>query len=530
MCAGYAATLQMLLNAVGIDTVEVTSFNHAWNMVNLYGIWYEVDATWADQSNIMYLYYNRSYDFYKNEYGNGSSHTVEDYWNSLVPEAIYDSQMSYQYESPYFESGNYTWFEVNNDPDTKGYLAAPVIAKNNASFAYAPKTVQGMNEHTYTTLYLKEKAAVPIPTAVTGLKIGGRATDVIRLNWDRNDTAEGYIIEQYKNGAWTRIARIGNSSTTTYRVEKLSAFTTYQFRVRTFNFNENVPQYSDYQYINGKTNPPAPTGVKIGGRAADALRLNWDRNANAEGYIIEQYKNGAWTRVARIGSNSTTTYRVEKLSASCTCQFRIRSFGFDGNTPLYSGWAYINGKTIPSFVSGVKIGGRAENALRLNWTKNASAEGYIIEQYKNGAWTRIARIGSNSTVTYCAEKLSASTTYQFRIQSFAFDGSTPLYSDWTYINGKTTPSAMSGVMIGGVAKDALRINWNKNTTSQGYIIEQYKNGKWTRIARIGSNSTTTYRVENLSAFTTHQFRIQAFNFEKNTPLYGVWFYVGGTTK
>lgn len=279
--------------------------------------------------------------------------------------------------------------------------------------------------------------SVAKPSSVSDLKIGGRAEDALRLNWNKNTTAEGYIIEQYKNNAWTRIARIGSNSTTTYRVENLKAFTTYKFRVRSFNFNGKNPQYSDFQYINGKTNPSSPTGVKIGGRAADALRLNWNRNTNAEGYIIEQYKGGKWTRIARIGSNSTTTYRVENLGVSTTYKFRIQSFGFDGNTPLYSAYTYINGKTNPSSMTGIKIGGTAKDALRLNWNKNGSAQGYIIEQYKGGKWTRIARIGSNSTTTYRVEKLSSHTTYKFRIQAFNFDGNTPLYGNWSYVNGTT---------------------------------------------------------------------------------------------
>lgn len=279
--------------------------------------------------------------------------------------------------------------------------------------------------------------SVAKPSSVSDLKIGGRAADALRLNWNKNTTAEGYIIEQYKNNAWTRIARIGSNSTTTYRVENLKAFTTYKFRVRSFNFNGKNPQYSDFQYINGKTNPSSPTGVKIGGRAADALRLNWNRNTNAEGYIIEQYKGGKWTRIARIGSNSTTTYRVENLGVSTTYKFRIQSFGFDGNTPLYSVYTYINGKTNPSSMTGVKVGGASRAAIRINWNKNGSAQGYIIEQYKGGKWTRIARIGSNSTTTYRVEKLSSHTTYKFRIQAFNFDGNTPLYGNWSYVNGTT---------------------------------------------------------------------------------------------
>lgn len=162
--------------------------------------------------------------------------------------------------------------------------------------------------------------------------------------------------------------------------------------------------------------------MKIGGWASDALRINWNKGEGASGYIIEQYKNGAWSRIARIEGGNVTTFRVERLAASTAYQFRIQSFAFDGGTPVYSGFVKVNGKTKPSTVSGVKIGGRAVDALRINWNKNVSASGYIIEQYKNGSWVRIARIEGNSTVTYRIAGLQSGTSYKFRIQAFGFDG------------------------------------------------------------------------------------------------------------
>ncbi len=364
---------------------------------------------------------------------------------------------------------------------------------------------------------------------LTGVKIGGRAADALRLSWNKNSLASGYIIEQYKSGKWVRIARIANNATTTYRVENLSPSTSYKFRVQAFGFDGSTPIYGSWSSISGKTNPTVMSGVKIGGRAADALRLNWNKNATASGYIIEQYKSGKWVRIARIANNATTTYRVENLSPSTSYKFRVQAFGFDGSTALYGNSVTISGKTNPSVMSGVKIGGRAANALRLNWNKNATASGYIIEQYKSGKWVRIARIANSATTTYRVENLSPSTTYKFRVQAFGFDGDTALYGSWTTISGKTNPSIMSGVKIGGRATDALRINWNKNATASGYIIEQYKSGKWVRIARIANNATTTYRVENLSPSTTYKFRVQAFGSDGSTALYSFWQYTSGTT-
>ena len=279
--------------------------------------------------------------------------------------------------------------------------------------------------------------AVPKPDNVNGLKIGGRAVDALRLNWNKNSKASGYIVEQYKNGKWTRIARIGNSNTVTCRIAGLQASTKYQFRVQAFGFDGSTPLYSGYQYMNGTTLPTSVSGLEIGGRAVDALRLNWNKNSKASGYIVEQYKNGKWTRIARIGNSNTVTCRIAGLQASTKYQFRVQAFGFDRSTPLYSGYQYMNGTTLPTSVSGLKIGGTAKDALRLNWNKNAGASGYIIEQNVNGKWTRIARLGSNDILTYRIERLNASTTYQFRVQAFGFDGSTALYSSWRYINGTT---------------------------------------------------------------------------------------------
>ncbi len=402
----------------------------------------------------------------------------------------------------------------------------------------------GAFRYTYTTIYgkpgsyvetyaqnnnIKFEAVGKESYEITGVQIAGRAGDALRINWDKNSWVSGYILEQYKNGKWERIARIGKNTTTTYRVAKLSPGTSYQFRICGFAFDGSTPIYGDYTEVTGKTNPSVMTGVKIGGRAGNALRLNWTKNPTAAGYIIEQYQSGKWVRIAQISGNATTTYRVGNLSPLTTYKFRIQAFNYDGKTAIYGGYAYVNGKTNPSIMTGVKIGGRAADALRINWTKNPTAAGYIIEQYKSGKWVRIARISGNTTTTYRVEKLSPLTTYQFRIRAFNYDGKTAIYGNYAYVNGKTNPSIMTGVKIGGTAKDALRINWTKNPTAAGYIIEQYQSGKWVRIAKISNNATTTYRVEKLSPSTTYQFRIRAFNFDGSTALYGNYAYVDGQT-
>lgn len=89
VCAGYADAMCMMCNAVGLDAVSVTSYNHQWNKVRIDDIWYNYDATWGDGDSygIYYDYYARSDAFYA---ADSSSHVEEYFWTDYSPNAVID--------------------------------------------------------------------------------------------------------------------------------------------------------------------------------------------------------------------------------------------------------------------------------------------------------------------------------------------------------------------------------------------------------------------------------------------------------
>ena len=273
------------------------------------------------------------------------------------------------------------------------------------------------------------------------------------------------------------------------------------------------------------------TGAKLGGRAADALRINWTKNTSADGYIVEMYQGNKWVRVAKITSNGTTTFRKAGLSASTVYKFRVRAYKMEGKTAVYSEYsATVAARTNPSVIKGAKLTGRAADALRINWTKNASADGYIVEMYQGNKWVRVAKITSNSTTTFRKAGLKASTVYKFRVRAYKMSGKTALYGNYSAtVTARTNPSVMTGVKIAGKAKDALRVNWTKNTSAQGYIVEMYKGGKWVRVAKITNGNTTTFRKAGLAKNTTYKFRVKAYYMSGKIALYGNYGSVSGKT-
>ncbi len=273
------------------------------------------------------------------------------------------------------------------------------------------------------------------------------------------------------------------------------------------------------------------SGVKLGGRASDALRINWTKNTTADGYIVEMYKGGKWVRVAKITSNSTTTFRKAGLKAGTAYKFRVRAYKMSGKTALYGNYSTtVTARTNPSVMTGAKLGGRAADALRINWTKNASADGYIVEMYQGNKWVRVAKITNNGTTTFRKAGLKASSVYKFRVRAYKMSGKTALYGNYSAtVTARTNPSIVKGVKIGGKAKDALRVNWTKNTSAQGYIVEMYKGGKWVRVAKITNGNTTTYRKVGLAKNTAYKFRVKAYYMSGKTALYGNYGSVSGKT-
>ena len=371
-----------------------------------------------------------------------------------------------------------------------------------------------------------------LPSKVTGAKLCGRAADALRINWTKNASANGYIVEMYQNGKWERVAKITNSNTTTYRKAGLKASTVYKFRVRAYKMSGKTALYGNYSAtVAAMTNPSVMTGTKLGGRAADALRVNWSKNASADGYIVEMYQGNKWVRVAKITSNSTTTFKKSGLKASSVYKFRVRAYKMSGSTALYGNYSVtVTAMTNPSVMAGAKLGGRAADALRINWTKNVSADGYIVGMYQGNKWVRVAKITSNNTTTFKKSGLKASSVYKFRVRAYKMCGSTALYGNYSAtVTERTNPSVIKDVKIGGKAKDALRVNWTKNASAQGYIVEMYKGGKWVRVAKITNGNTTTFRKAGLAKNTTYKFRVRAYHMSGKTALYGNYGSVSGKT-
>ena len=354
-----------------------------------------------------------------------------------------------------------------------------------------------------------------LPATVTDFRCTARTDSTVTLSWNKNTSATGYCIEQYKNEKWTRIAKLSVNSAISYTATGLTAGTTCKFRIRSYRNTADKTDYSAYATVAADTLPVNVSNFRCTGRTSNSLTLSWNKNTTAGGYIIQQYINGKWVQKAKLTNNSTTSYTVSGFASATSYSFRIRAYKTIGANTVYSGYASCTTLTSPTNVSGLVCSARSYNSITLSWNKNSAATGYKLEQYKGGKWVQIAMINSNKTISYKVTGLTAATSYNFRIRAYKTSGNVTAHSGYASCTTLTSPTNVSRLVCSARSYNSITLGWNRNSAATGYKLEQYKGGKWVQIAMIKSNKTTSYKVTGLTAATSYNFRIRAYKTSGN---------------
>ena len=146
VCAGYSAAYEALCNAVGIDTLCITSDDHEWNAVRVNNSWYNVDTTWADQtSGVIYTYFMKSDADYMNDDSHGiTMHTPISWWNWRKPPCTLTTGSTHD--------------AVGSLPSPVGTVATPVITVSRSGGGY---TISMSDSTAGATIYYATDGSMP---------------------------------------------------------------------------------------------------------------------------------------------------------------------------------------------------------------------------------------------------------------------------------------------------------------------------------------------------------------------------------
>ena len=419
----------------------------------------------------------------------------------------YNSNMFHQYTSDWRDwvhnSSDYVYFDIECAHEFLEEVVSPTYDN------------EGYTLHTCTKCgYSFQDDFVPALShnKVTGLRAKVRYTNSLILAWDENEDAGGYEIEQYRDGDWQCIETIYDNTEVSYKVDDLRADTTYTFRIRPFVCIQDYNSYGEYTRLAAKTRIPNVTGLTSKSISSSTITLSWNKNNKATGYVIEQYKGGKWSGIATTKNNTTLSFTVKGLETDTTYTFRVKAYRTVNGKTEYSEYRRIQKTTAMDNVTGFKVKSTTSNSVTLTWNKTDRTTDYKIEQYKGGKWVDVDYISNEKSPVYTVTGLAPDTTYTFRIMALKITCMPEANnnSDYVRVAGKTRISNAAKFAGTALSNSAIKLVWSKNNMATGYVIEQYKGGKWTALATTKNNTTLTFTVKGLAKGTTYSFRIKSF--------------------
>ena len=414
---------------------------------------------------------------------------------------------------------------LNGCGTSEGCVTAPLGHKYVDTVVKPSYTAQGYTLHKCSVCgysYKDNEMAKLTLAKVTGFKVKSKTNVSANLQWDKNTSASGYELQKYDGSKWVTIKTFTSNTNTSFNVTGLKASTTYKFRLRAYKALTNANSYSEFTGLNVNTRPYTTTGMKCSSKTNVSANLQWNKNRSADGYVLDKYDGSKWVTIKTFTSNTNTSFNVTGLKASKTFKFRLRAYKNFGSVKEYSAFTYLNVNTRPYTTTGMKCSSKTNVSANLQWNKNRSADGYVLDKYDGSKWVTIKTFTSNANTSFNVTGLKASTTFKFRLRAYKNFGSAKEYSAFTYLNVNTRPYTTTGFKMKSATKNAITLQWNKNISASGYCIEKWDGSKWVQIKRYTSNANVTYTATGLKANTAYKFRIRAYKTIGNVNEYSAY--------
>ena len=179
-----------------------------------------------------------------------------------------------------------------------------------------------------------------------------------------------------------------------------------------------------------------------------------------------------------------------------------------------------NGISAPGSLKQVKA---YTSKIKLQWKVPSGIDGVEIYMYKNKQWKCIANKASGVT-THTVKKLSAGTTYRFKIRCYVNKDGQTLYSKYLSRKAVTSPKKVAKVSV-TMKNKKLTVKWKKQKCD-GYEIS-YSTSKTFKKAKkvLVKKANAKKKVIKSSAFKgnkTYYVRVRAYKCVGNKKYYGTY--------
>ena len=396
VCQGYAALLYRMLLQENIGCRLIPGDNHAWNIVEIDNLYYNVDSTWdAGRVPGYYSYFLLS----DNDF---AGHTrYADYCTSEFYRTYPMAPVSYNVHPTH----DWNQGEITTDPT----CTAGGVKTYSCTCCNANKTEEiPALGHNYVDGVCSNCGDVKI--AAPEITVSNNTTSgkpVIK--WGAVNGAEKYEVWRstsktgtYKNLSTTTKTSITNTST--------EAGTKYYYKVRAVADDGTLSDFSAIKSITCDCAKPVVKATNVA--SSGKIKLSWSKITGAEKYEVYRATSKSGT-YSKVGSATGTSYTDKKAKAGKKYYYKVKAIC--ANTNGNSAYSAIVSLTCDCARPAVSIK-LSSGHPKLSWDKVTGAQKYYVYRAtsKSGDYTKI---GSTTSTSYTDKTAKAGKTYYYKVKA-----------------------------------------------------------------------------------------------------------------
>lgn len=159
----------------------------------------------------------------------------------------------------------------------------------------------------------------------------------ISFKWKQAKGADGYQIYQYnsKTKKYERMKTVLDPKVTSYTSKTLSYGTTYSFKIRAFQVNEDGKRtYGSFgPVVKATTAPARPSSLTVKSSRTKEAAVSWKKVKGATGYQIYRSTSskGTYKRIKTTMGNSAIKYTDKTVSSRRTYYYKVRAFSVNSS-------------------------------------------------------------------------------------------------------------------------------------------------------------------------------------------------------
>lgn len=431
ICQGYAVALYRLMMEAGIPCRVIGgmagSESHAWNIVQLRGLWYNTDSTWDSESWDP----SRSYSWFLLSDHNFSSHTRDEQYRT---DEFY---RSYPMGPADFTPG----LPEEYDLSTKKVILSASSLPYTGSALKPAVTIAGLTEGTdYKVTYKNNIHAGTASVIITG--IGNCTGSAARTTFTITRAKNTWTVAPSCSGITCSsapkpkgAARFGRVSFR-YSTGKNSSWSEKAPSVPgTFYVKASVAGTDDYTGLSAVVSFRvllAQPAVSLS-NSASGITVRWSTVKGASGYHIYRKIPGGWKKVKTVKDASVSVWTETGLTNGSRYFYSVRAFY--GSTESAGTLCRSIYRISRPSVSSLKNTGSGK--IVIKWQKNKAATGYQIQYSTDSSFknAKTLTVSANAAAAKLLQKtvssLSKRKRYYVRIRSCKITQGTRSYSAWS---------------------------------------------------------------------------------------------------